>query len=71
MTAAQASSAGRHTRGSQPNILWVSVEDINPLLGCYGDSCDSVHDVQYRFPMERAVAAIEGSTAYYRWPEEP
>ena len=20
-----------------PNILWVSVEDINPLLGCYGD----------------------------------
>ena len=21
----------------QPNILWVSVEDINPLLGCYGD----------------------------------
>ena len=21
----------------RPNILWVSVEDINPLLGCYGD----------------------------------
>ena len=31
---------------------------------------DSVHDVQYRFPMERAVDAIEGSTAYYRWPDE-
>ena len=21
----------------RPNVLWVSVEDINPLLGCYGD----------------------------------
>ena len=31
---------------------------------------DSVHDVQYRFPMERAVDAIEGSTAYYRWSDE-
>lgn len=25
-------------RVDRPNILWVSVEDINPLLGCYGDS---------------------------------
>ena len=31
---------------------------------------DSVHDVQYRFPMERAVDAINGSTAYYRWSDE-
>ena len=23
---------------ARPNILWVSVEDINPLLGCYGDT---------------------------------
>jgi len=30
----------------------------------------SVHDVQYRFPMERAVEAINGSTAYYRWPDD-
>tara|TARA_Y100001934_G_C12349327_1_gene774475 strand:+ start:455 stop:2362 length:1908 start_codon:yes stop_codon:yes gene_type:complete len=21
-----------------PNILWISLEDINPMLGCYGDS---------------------------------
>ena len=25
-------------RVDRPNILWVSVEDINPLLGCYGNS---------------------------------
>ena len=22
----------------QPNILWISFEDTNPLYGCYGDS---------------------------------
>ena len=22
--------------GARPNILWISVEDIDPLLGCYG-----------------------------------
>ena len=30
---------------------------------------DGLLAVQYRFPMERAVAAIEGSTEYYRWPD--
>lgn len=24
--------------GKQPNILWISAEDISPSLGCYGDS---------------------------------
>ncbi|MCA9062859.1 MAG: sulfatase-like hydrolase/transferase, partial [Planctomycetaceae bacterium] len=23
---------------SQPNILWITVEDMSPILGCYGDS---------------------------------
>ncbi len=26
------------TSKTQPNILWVSCEDISPDLGCYGDS---------------------------------
>lgn len=24
--------------GERPNILWLSAEDISPLLGCYGDA---------------------------------
>ena len=24
--------------GERPNILWITCEDINPYLGCYGDS---------------------------------
>lgn len=24
--------------GKQPNVLWISAEDISPSLGCYGDS---------------------------------
>ena len=33
--------AGKHPvdkQAPQPNILWISTEDINPDLGCYGDS---------------------------------
>lgn len=26
------------TKEERPNILWLSAEDISPLLGCYGDS---------------------------------
>ncbi|MBT5169174.1 MAG: hypothetical protein HOL92_11965, partial [Opitutales bacterium] len=22
----------------RPNILWITTEDISPVLGCYGDS---------------------------------
>ncbi len=40
---------------------------LEPLRRAIAALGDGVHDVQYRFPMERAVAAIEGSTAYYRW----
>ena len=25
------------TAGEKPNILWVTCEDISPILGCYGD----------------------------------
>jgi len=32
-------SSDRKTRGaSQPNLLWISTEDLSPDLGCYGDS---------------------------------
>jgi len=34
-------SVGRRTWGAtaqiQPNILWISLEDITPMMGCYGD----------------------------------
>ena len=26
-----------NSSGKQPNILWLSTEDISPHLGCYGD----------------------------------
>ena len=26
------------TKNKQPNVLWISAEDISPSLGCYGDS---------------------------------
>lgn len=29
--------AGETKPGARPNILWLSAEDISPLLGCYGD----------------------------------
>ena len=44
--------------------LQPALEPLRQAIGLFGDS---VADVQYRFPMERAVAAIEGSTAFYRW----
>ncbi|MEJ2703358.1 MAG: sulfatase-like hydrolase/transferase [Sedimentisphaerales bacterium] len=30
--------AGGSGQPDRPNILWISTEDINPDLGCYGDS---------------------------------
>ena len=44
---------------------------LEPLRRAIDELGDGLHAVQYRFPMERAVDAIEGSTAYYRWPDEP
>jgi N-sulfoglucosamine sulfohydrolase len=39
MTLPQISLNAAETAGPQrPNILWISTEDINPDLGCYGDS---------------------------------
>lgn len=43
---------------------------LAPLRRAIAALGGGVHDLQYRFPMERAVAAIEGSTAYYRWSDE-
>jgi N-sulfoglucosamine sulfohydrolase len=31
-------SAVENPQGKRPNILWISTEDINPDLGCYGDT---------------------------------
>lgn len=30
-------SIASHSEANQPNILWLSAEDISPHLGCYGD----------------------------------
>jgi len=30
-------SAGAASARSRPNILWISLEDITPMMGCYGD----------------------------------
>ena len=31
-------TAARQKIAQRPNILWISLEDISPDLGCYGDS---------------------------------
>jgi N-sulfoglucosamine sulfohydrolase len=33
-----ADAAAAKPEAARPNILWISAEDISPLLGCYGDS---------------------------------
>ena len=35
---AVAATLGLRAAAARPNILWVSAEDINPNLGCYGDA---------------------------------
>ena len=32
-----AAVSGQSVNTKQPNILWISIEDISPDLGCYGD----------------------------------
>ena len=41
-----------------PNILWISLEDINPILGCYGDSFARTPNID-----SLAESAIRYSTA--------
>ena len=55
---------------SQPPAAAPSLRPaLEPLRHAIARLGDGLLDVQYRFPMERAVAAIEGSTDYYRWPD--
>ena len=37
-TSADASASPAEKETERPNILWISAEDISPILGCYGDS---------------------------------
>ncbi len=36
--AAQPVDRPRQTEGEHPNILWITIEDMSPHLGCYGDA---------------------------------
>jgi N-sulfoglucosamine sulfohydrolase len=37
MLLAIAAVAGRLSAAEQPNVLWITAEDMSPTLGCYGD----------------------------------
>ncbi len=55
---------------SQPRAAAPSLcPALVPLRQAIARLGDGLLEVQYRFPMERSVAAIEGSTDYYRWPD--
>ena len=55
---------------SQPPAAAPSLRPaLAPLRQAIARFGDGLLAVQYRFPMERAVAPIEGSTDYYRWPD--
>ncbi len=48
----------------RPNILWITIEDLTPMLGCYGDpvahtpSIDQLADQGVRFTNAFATAAV-------------
>jgi len=54
----------RLNKTAQPNILWISAEDISPMLGCYGDSyavtptLDALAAQGIRYDMAFAHAAV-------------
>jgi hypothetical protein len=56
---------------SQPNILWISTEDMSPHLGCYGDAVaktpnlDKLASQGCRFTNVFTTAAMPGRN-YYR-----
>ena len=49
---------------SQPNILWISLEDTSPRFGCYGDeiartpNLDKLATQSCRFPNAFSVAGV-------------
>ncbi|MCZ6672190.1 MAG: sulfatase-like hydrolase/transferase [Verrucomicrobia bacterium] len=53
----------RHTQG-KPNILWISLEDITPMMGCYGDEYartpvfDSLAAEGIRYTKAHSVAPV-------------
>ena len=55
---------------SQPPAVAVQ---LRPALGPLREAIAKLgeSDRQARSPLERAVAAIEGSTRYYRWSDRP
>ncbi len=60
---------GQSLNTKQPNILWISVEDISPDLGCYGDKLAKTPvldqlakkglDTRMRLPPHRFVHRLE------------
>ncbi len=58
------SSQRGSTQASKPNILWISLEDITPMMGCYGDAYartpvfDSLAAEGIRYTQAHAVAPV-------------
>jgi len=52
------------TQACRPNILWISLEDITPMMGCYGDTYartpvfDRLAAEGIRYTMAHSVAPV-------------
>ncbi len=52
-----------HADGKQPNILWLTAEDIGPELGCYGDAIADTPSID-----QFAKSAMRYKTAWSNYP---
>jgi N-sulfoglucosamine sulfohydrolase len=54
----------KEDQANPPNILWISIEDLTPMIGCYGDplaetpTIDSLASVGVKFTNAFATAAV-------------
>lgn len=64
LVAAVMASAASAEETRSPNILWISLEDVNPMLGCYGDDfartphIDSLAETAVRYSNAHAPGCV-------------